>query len=120
MLQVALRAQLDRLGVSLRKICKCLTYITTTPAYRAFAHNKLCASLINLPAFLRLQDAEVVCVGARLTDPAFVRVLHAALRALLDRLGVRSFNVGVGHFGNGRGSPVVARIVSRQVVAAAA
>jgi hypothetical protein len=37
--------------------------------------------------------------GARLGCPAFQHLLHAALRALIDRLGSATFNVGVYNLG---------------------
>lgn len=38
---------------------------------------------------------ELVVQGAGLGCPCFQLLLHAALRALLDRLGVATFNVGI-------------------------
>ena len=38
---------------------------------------------------------ETVVQGQSLTSPAFQAALHAALRTLIDKLGVRTFNVGI-------------------------
>jgi hypothetical protein len=72
------------------------------------------------------KDSEIVVHGAALTCPAFQALLHAALRALINELGVRAFNASVHNIqlpasrrqaGGGGGTsaarPVVARIVSR-------
>eukprot|EP00195_Chlamydomonas_chlamydogama_P000502 CAMPEP_0202919522 /NCGR_PEP_ID=MMETSP1392-20130828/76056_1 /ASSEMBLY_ACC=CAM_ASM_000868 /TAXON_ID=225041 /ORGANISM="Chlamydomonas chlamydogama, Strain SAG 11-48b" /LENGTH=480 /DNA_ID=CAMNT_0049612915 /DNA_START=177 /DNA_END=1620 /DNA_ORIENTATION=+ len=42
-----------------------------------------------------LKDMEVIIIGDSLSCPAFVRALHASLRALIDELGCQSFNVGI-------------------------
>ncbi len=42
-----------------------------------------------------LKDCECVVHGASVACPAFVRLLHLALRTLLDRCGVCSFNASV-------------------------
>ena len=68
------------------------------------------------------KDAEVVVHGEALTCPAFQRLVYAALRALIDELGVQSFNATVSNIRLGGGAPagrargglpVVARLVSR-------
>lgn len=41
------------------------------------------------------KDMEVYVVGRHICCPAFQKMLHAALRALIDGLGCRMFNVGV-------------------------
>ncbi|EFJ45930.1 hypothetical protein VOLCADRAFT_93650 [Volvox carteri f. nagariensis] len=41
------------------------------------------------------KDMEVLLLGGALTSPAFVAALHAALRAMVDGLGVQTFNCGV-------------------------
>ncbi|GLC62276.1 hypothetical protein PLESTB_001865100 [Pleodorina starrii] len=41
------------------------------------------------------KDMEVVLLGSALTSPAFVAALHASLRALVDGLGVQTFNCGI-------------------------
>lgn len=41
------------------------------------------------------KDMEVQVLGTSLEDPAFSMALHVALRTLIDRLGSRTFNVGV-------------------------
>ncbi|GFR50092.1 hypothetical protein Agub_g12237 [Astrephomene gubernaculifera] len=41
------------------------------------------------------KDMEVLLLASRLSSPAFVAGLHAALRALIDELGVQTFNAGV-------------------------
>jgi hypothetical protein len=42
-----------------------------------------------------VKDMETVVFGSHLCCPAFQRLLHAALRALIDGLGCATFNVGV-------------------------
>ncbi|GAX74398.1 hypothetical protein CEUSTIGMA_g1846.t1 [Chlamydomonas eustigma] len=42
-----------------------------------------------------LKDMEVMIAGTHLSSPAFIKALHCALRALIDRLGSQSFNVGI-------------------------
>jgi len=51
----------------------------------ATAHVSLCPT----------KDAEIVIHGSSLTCPAFQMVFYAALRALIDDLGVESFNAGI-------------------------
>jgi len=51
---------------------------------------------------------EVVVQGASLSCPCFQLLLHAALRALLDRLGVATFNVGIFNITPGGGRDVSA------------
>ena len=47
-----------------------------------------------------VNDMEIVVHGAALTCPAFQQLLWAALRALIDLLGVQSFNAAIsGDFG---------------------
>jgi hypothetical protein len=41
------------------------------------------------------KDMEVVVVGGHLCCPAFQRLMHAALRAMIDGCGCRTFNAGV-------------------------
>ena len=41
------------------------------------------------------KDCECVVHGASATSPAFVRLLHVAMRALIDRCGITSFNACV-------------------------
>ncbi|EIE23757.1 hypothetical protein COCSUDRAFT_63282 [Coccomyxa subellipsoidea C-169] len=41
------------------------------------------------------KDMELVVQGSGLSCPCFQYLLHAALRALIDRLGVATFNVGI-------------------------
>jgi hypothetical protein len=71
------------------------------------------------------KDAEIVIHGASLTCPAFQMLVYAALRALIDDLGVESFNAGINNIPiatatsreienrNRNSAPVVARVVSR-------
>lgn len=47
------------------------------------------------PSISPVKDAEVVVVGDHLGCPAFKRALHCALRALVDRLGARTFNAAL-------------------------
>jgi hypothetical protein len=42
-----------------------------------------------------VKDMEITVVGRHMCCPAFQRMLHAALRGLIDGLGVAAFNVGV-------------------------
>lgn len=46
--------------------------------------------------------------GASLSCPCFQLLLHAALRALLDRLGVATFNVGIFNISPGGGREAIA------------
>jgi len=57
---------------------------TSAKTATATAHVSLCPT----------KDAEIVIHGASLTCPAFQMVFYAALRALIDDLGVESFNAG--------------------------
>ena len=41
------------------------------------------------------KDMEITILGDELTCPAFAGLLHGALRALIDRLGALTFNVGI-------------------------
>lgn len=70
------------------------------------------------------KDAEIVVHGSSLTCPAFQSLVYAALRALVDELGVQSFNVGIHNISlrqeefhhtksDHRSVPVIARVVSR-------
>lgn len=38
---------------------------------------------------------ETVVQGTSLTSPSFQAAIHAALRVLIDRLGMMTFNVGI-------------------------
>ena len=51
----------------------------------ATAHVSLCPT----------KDAEIVIHGSSITCPAFQMLFYAALRALIDDLGVQSFNAGI-------------------------
>jgi len=69
------------------------------------------------------KDCEVTVAGASVTCPAFVRLLHIALRALLDRRGVTAFNAAVAGLrlsADVLSGGVQARIVSRGRAASAA
>lgn len=46
-----------------------------------------------------MKDMEVLILGSGMDSPPFVALLHRTLRALIDRLGVDSFNVGVLNMG---------------------
>ena len=59
--------------------------LTSVPACRAWCY----ASLVPT------KDMELVVQGSGLSCPCFQYLLHAALRALIDRLGVATFNVGI-------------------------
>lgn len=90
------------------------------------------------PGLYLLQDMEVCIHGSSMDSPAFQRLLYTALRALIDELGVRTFNASIHNIrlphaaGDGGGSgdgaavndgylppprgmpvPVVARVVGR-------
>jgi hypothetical protein len=89
-----------------------------------------------------IKDCEVLVLGSGLDSPAFCRALHAALRGLVDVLGVQTFNLGVLNLGvraaragrqAGQGAvaggwgggalgarPVLARVVSRGKLSSAA
>ena len=38
---------------------------------------------------------ETIVQGTSLTSPSFQAAIHAALRTLIDQLGVKTFNVGI-------------------------
>ncbi len=72
------------------------------------------------------KDAELVIHGTQMGDPFFQLLFFIALRTLIERLGVVSFNasvynIGLGELGaggskgsnGGMGVPVVARVLSR-------
>lgn len=86
------------------------------------------------PSLSPTKDMEIVVQGRHMRDPAFQRLLHAALRTLVDELGVRTFNAAIynislapldegrqehqdGRSGgaacDGQERPVVARVLSR-------
>jgi hypothetical protein len=83
-----------------------------------------------------IKDCEVLVVGSSLGSPAFCRALHAALRGLIEALGVQTFNVGVLNVAVGQAQqaqaqggwgaaglgprPVLARVVSRGKLSSAA
>jgi len=59
---------------------------------------------------------EVVVMGDSLDCPAFARLLHGALRTLIDQLAATSFNVGILNIlaetgGGSRGQPIIARYI---------
>ena len=54
-------------------------------------HNRAWA----LAALAPIKDMEVTVVGDSLECPAFQLMLFVALRALIDRLGAATFNVGI-------------------------
>ncbi|MEW5307702.1 MAG: hypothetical protein WDW36_010080 [Sanguina aurantia] len=53
-----------------------------------------------LPSLAPVKDMEVLILGSGMASPAFVTLLHRTLRALIDRLGVDSFNVGLLNMGH--------------------
>ena len=92
---------------------------TTTATATAFA--SLCPT----------KDAEIVVVGAAITCPNFQLLFYSALRALIDELGVQTFNatlynIPLPHINNSSSNnnsnnrPIVARVVSRGRLSSAA
>jgi hypothetical protein len=80
-----------------------------------------------------LKDMDTVVIGTAIDSPAFIALMHCALRTLIDRCGVLTFNVSVTGFtlapppAGGAQQPqpvelgrVVARLVSRGKVTSAA
>ena len=75
-----------------------------------------------------LKDMDTCVLGTAVDSPAFIALMHCALRTLIDRCGVMTFNVsvtGFTHGGEGTGDThqvgrVVARLVSRGKVTSAA
>ncbi|GBF92915.1 hypothetical protein Rsub_05751 [Raphidocelis subcapitata] len=61
------------------------------------------------------KDCEVVVVGAHPGCAAFQSLLHAALRALIDRLGVATFNVGLLNLDVRAPHPHAARLEAREL-----
>lgn len=51
------------------------------------------------PSITPLKDMETVVQGTSLTSPSFQAAIHAALRTLIDQLGVTTFNVGISGIG---------------------
>lgn len=49
----------------------------------------LCCRAYCYPSLSPTKDMEIVVQGRHMRDPAFQRLLHAALRTLVDELGVR-------------------------------
>ena len=47
------------------------------------------------PSVTPLKDMETIVQGTSLTSPSFQAAIHAALRTLIDQLGVTTFNVGI-------------------------
>ena len=47
------------------------------------------------PSITPLKDMETIVQGTSLTSPSFQAAIHAALRTLIDQLGVMTFNVGI-------------------------
>lgn len=47
------------------------------------------------PSITPLKDMETVVQGISLTSPSFQAAIHAAVRTLIDQLGVMTFNVGI-------------------------
>jgi len=96
-------------------------------------HSATAAAAVAYASLCPVKDAEIVVHGSSLHCPAFQTLVFAALRALIDELGVCSFNAGIhnivlldddegprlGERGASRenerrsAKPVVARIVSR-------
>ena len=93
----------------------------------ATAHASLCPT----------KDAEIVILGKSLDCPAFQALFYSSVRALIDELGVQSFNAGIypryacgggGEgdkenqqevVGRGIGSPIIGKIVSRGRISSA-
>ena len=88
-------------------------------------HNRAWA----LAALAPIKDMEVTVIGDSLECPEFQLVLFVALRALIDRLGAATFNVGIFNIGiagsNARAAealeatPVLARYAADPRVAVA-
>ena len=57
------------------------------------AHN-VCRAYC-FPCIAPKQDLETVVQGTSLSSTAFQQALHAALRTLIDNLGMTTFNVGI-------------------------
>ena len=55
----------------------------------------MCRSACALASLAPTKDMEVIVIGDSLESTDFQRLLYAALRALIDKLGAATFNVGI-------------------------
>lgn len=95
------------------------------------------ANVTAFPSICPWKDSEIVVLNGadnKMTNPGFQKLLYAAMRTLIDELGINTFNVamynmrGIGEEekekeergGGGEGLPLVARIVGRGKVSSAA
>lgn len=74
-------------------LAKHLCIFSVLSGYCQTAHN-VCRAYC-FPCIAPKQDLETVVQGTSLSSTAFQQALHAALRTLIDDLGMTTFNVGI-------------------------